>query len=1135
MKKSRRSLLPLLVLGSLLFAPLGGCSVRNNTASTRFYHNLTTRYNVYYNGDQAFREAYKKQLQEAPDNYAERIFIEPVTATKSREIKEPGGDFNGALEKGRKAIRLHSIRNKPKERKSGNRNSPFYKKREYNTFIYNAWLLVGQSQYFNGDFLDAMATFSYMARLYKEEPRIRDLARLWQARCYIAMEWDGDAARIIDGVRDAGTSQGSGLLNKTSAELAILQGRIADAIPVLQATIKKERYSQAKTRQRFLLAQLQSEAERYSEARKTFGRVLVGAPPFSIEVAARLNIVSIDARNNPKSAIRKLDGMLKKGRYEKVKDRVALTKGRIHLSQEDTTKALEAFTLGAEKSVEKSFEYALCQVELAEIYLARSQYVKAGTALRGGVTSLDKNFVDYERLSLLSEQLDELSRHAQVVDEQDSLRHLAALPEAERLRIIDSAIADYKKRAKEEAHQQAMEEQKERQQAFNEEMGDLSNRQLGIPPVNQQITDKSFYFYNDQLMAQGKNQFIRTWGTRSLEDDWRRRNKRVAVGVESNLSAPPPDEGSPDDAEDKGKEGEVPSTDPTEAPDSLTQVVEAAQDPEKREFYLATLPFTPEAIATSDGLIQGGYEGMGTVLNEQMERFPEAAVAYEELLRRYPSYEGRLSVYYKLYMLFERLGDATKAAHWRGMMQQQFPKEELTKEISKPAYITSLRQQDSIENALYSRALEAYQVNEAATTLALTGKLLKEYNLSTLRPKALFLQAMGHVAEGDSKAFTASLRMLLDEYPKADVAELAETMLSGVLAGRKIVKDGYSGIDFASLIFGADSVAAEDSLYFVKPSFGEAYAAMLIYPHGAVEVNQLLFAVATFNFSQFTEHNLTLTQREAPVYDVLTVEGLPNINVARSYIKSAYSPRGYMALLDSTALLIPLSKANLAVVQKGMPIGEYMNFVADSLAAFFPEAAIPLERFAAMADEAGEGKPKEAPIEEKKETPTAKSIEERPVEHPNTVSRDITKQSEAPKPLPPDTVLLPDTISLIEPAEPLLETIPMVQAGDSIVPPIKGEESHQREAGKISFEDVKEQRAKRIQSDRERAKEEKARKGQLEKERKEALKQRERERKAREQERLKEQRKREKERRDAQKAREKKLREAQRARTKSRK
>ena len=38
-------------------------------------------------------------------------------------------------------------------------------------------------------------------------------------------------------------------------------------------------------------------------------------------------------------------------------------------------------------------------------------------------------------------------------------------------------------------------------------------------------TDNSWYFYNQGTEQQGRTEFQKRWGSRKLEDDWRRRNK----------------------------------------------------------------------------------------------------------------------------------------------------------------------------------------------------------------------------------------------------------------------------------------------------------------------------------------------------------------------------------------------------------------------------------------------------------------------------------------------------------------------------------------------------------------------------------------------------------------------------------
>ena len=43
---------------------LWSCSTKKNTKASRFYHAFTTRYNIYFNGKQAFDEAIKAALRQ---------------------------------------------------------------------------------------------------------------------------------------------------------------------------------------------------------------------------------------------------------------------------------------------------------------------------------------------------------------------------------------------------------------------------------------------------------------------------------------------------------------------------------------------------------------------------------------------------------------------------------------------------------------------------------------------------------------------------------------------------------------------------------------------------------------------------------------------------------------------------------------------------------------------------------------------------------------------------------------------------------------------------------------------------------------------------------------------------------------
>ena len=141
-------------------------STKMNTAQSRFYQSFITRFNVYHNGSEAYKEGLAAQEKSHKDNYMEIIPLFPVSKESTRSAG--GGSFDKAIEKSQKAIKLHSIKQKPKKKASRmltEEDKLWYAKKEYNPFLHNAWFLMGKAQFQKGEFLEAASTFSYITRL----------------------------------------------------------------------------------------------------------------------------------------------------------------------------------------------------------------------------------------------------------------------------------------------------------------------------------------------------------------------------------------------------------------------------------------------------------------------------------------------------------------------------------------------------------------------------------------------------------------------------------------------------------------------------------------------------------------------------------------------------------------------------------------------------------------------------------------------------------------------------------------------------------------------------------------------------------------------------------------------------------
>ena len=141
------------VFGFLLSLSLIGCSTQKNTAQSRWWHAFNARYNTYYNGSVAYIEGSLEKENGNKDNYTEQIPLYTVSNKNSRELGK--SQFDRAIEKSEKAIHQHSIKRRPqwtKNRRKTAKDIEWLSRREYNPFLWKAWMLMGRSQFFEGDF-----------------------------------------------------------------------------------------------------------------------------------------------------------------------------------------------------------------------------------------------------------------------------------------------------------------------------------------------------------------------------------------------------------------------------------------------------------------------------------------------------------------------------------------------------------------------------------------------------------------------------------------------------------------------------------------------------------------------------------------------------------------------------------------------------------------------------------------------------------------------------------------------------------------------------------------------------------------------------------------------------------------------
>lgn len=852
-----------------LLAAAWSCSLKKNTAMTRNYQAFITRYNIYYNGDDHYVSTMKELEESYPDDYTRLLYVHPTDAHRDPDATKPTGSFTRSIEKAQKAIQLRSIKKRP-ARKAGRTDAAYkewMRREEYNPFLHNAWMMMGRAQYANGDFLGAASTFYYVAKHFSWLPNTVTEARLWQARSYANMGWDFEAENILSKTPEKALTSGDlkGLYALSWATLLLRSAEPTDAIPYVEEAIRHSSSVQ-KSRLNFLLGQLLALKGDKEGAYRAFGKASSSSAPYVTRFNARIKQSEVYSGSNPEPEVKALLRMTRYDRNKEYLDQIYYAIGNLYLSRGDTLKAIDNYKLAAEKSTRNGIDKAISQVTLGALYFDRGEYDLAQPCYSEAVPLLPESYPGYEELRLRSDVLDELALYSQNVNLNDSLLRLAAMTEPERIEVFKKIIADLKKREKEE------EERAKREEYLASQQGNTptnTGNAANAPATFTMNNDNSWYFYNKSTVAAGKTEFQRRWGSRKLEDDWRRRNKQTF---------------SFDDfAENNDEEADTISGGDDGTEQTLTAEELAAKkaedDPHELAYYLKQVPVTPEQQATCNDIIQEGMYNIGLILKDRLEDFPAAAHEWEWLLDRYPGNPYTMDVYYNMYLMYMREGRSDLAARWRAALMKDFPESAYGKAVADPNYIDNLRRMDAEQEQLYAAAYEAYLDNRNTEVHAALADMERRYPLSKLMPRFMFIDALAYVTENNQEAFRKALSAMLERYPDTDMTPLASAYLKGLAQGRKL-HSGSSNMRgmLWDMHLGSDSIeVSTDSIDFdLNPD--EPQLLVLVYPTDEVNGNRLLFDMARHNFGSFVVKDFDLEPMNFGRLGLLLVKGFENFD-----------------------------------------------------------------------------------------------------------------------------------------------------------------------------------------------------------------------------------------------------------------
>lgn len=884
------------IIGMLVM--LAGCSTEKNTPATRAYHNLTTFYNIYFNGQESFREGLERYEQQYEDDYSQILPVFIYGEPGLHQSIKP--QMERVVEKASKAIRLHSITAKPdaKRGRLSQTDKAFYNQSEYNKYVDDSYLLIAKALFYQMDYVASTKTLEYILNEYTDSSLLID-TRIWLARAYMQREDYNDAAGMLQSIEAE-----EYLTKKQKTEFSLTYGafylrraqydKSEEWLERALVDLKDRRQAQ---RVHYILGQLAVEEGKPALASSHFKEVLKLRPPYYMEFNANIQIARLSTGGNTKEMIARLRKMLRDDKNRDYQDQIYYALGQIYLRNNDREKAVEQFKKAAYYSVQNKNQKGLAYLSLAQLYFDNLEYRNAQAYYDSAVTSLEKSYPGYAELYRKNENLTELVTNLIQAETQDSLLKLAALPEAERKAIVNRMVASLRAKDKQE---------QERARTTGGMYSPGQNRQLRTQGASE---EGKWYFYNPDAKSFGEPEFKRRWGERTLEDNWRRRDKQV-VAMGGDLT----EEQASAKMEEQLKK-------------------EERYNPEN---YLKNIPLTDSAKQHAEFLIREGLYNAAQVYYSQLDDTENAVSTFEELLDRYQRGAYVLPSHYQLYTIFQEQGNQTKAQHHKQVILNRFSETRFAEVLRNPDYFRKHREQQNQRQEAYEQTLNNYHQGKYTQVIADSKQALAEPLMSDFFPKYAFLMALSRGKMQGNAVLIQELEKVSEEYEKDPVAKQSEELIAFIQKDelQKTQTDISTYQKEAALqkLQASETQSAEEPVVNVIGKYKyepDALHYFVLVVGKQVNLNQLRFNLINFNLDYYLQEDYNVSERQLNEYSqLLVVKRFEELDEARDYFFTfdAMQELVFDEVAHEGYQYFIISVDNYVTLTTERSISDYMNF-----------------------------------------------------------------------------------------------------------------------------------------------------------------------------------------------------------------
>ncbi|MEM7107916.1 MAG: tetratricopeptide repeat protein [Bacteroidota bacterium] len=758
---------------------LASCSAERKNIVSKTFHNTTARYNAYFYAKQNIEEIEQILEENRDDDYNTILKIYPqldstLAASYQTQTEE-------VIKKASIAIERH-------------KNSKW---------VDDSYILVGLARHYGLDFVNAIETYKYV-NINSEDDDARHEALIRLLKTFTAYEEYNNAISVSDYLKKEKISKkNEKFLHLNRAYFYEQTGNLDKQLENLVKAAPLLKKRDGKGRIYFMIGQIYQSLGFDAEAFNHYKRCIASHPKYELDFYARLNMAQVAEIGKTKDArtTRKIfQKLLSDKKNREFKDKIYFEMGEFEAKQNNLDLAIQHYKSSLLEASSNKRQKGLSYLRLGTIYYdSLRNYELAKSYYDSTVTALPEDYENYAKIKARQEILADFVTQLNTIYIQDSLLALAKLDTAQIRAKIEEILLE------EEERKKAAEEKERRKQRQNNL--NLRNQSTGI-------ANSAWYFGNPSSVAQGQSEFVRVWGDRPLEDNWRRANKELAQGgTGPNIS-----------------NEEVVGTNNEEAEND-----EIASTSNRAEAMFNEIPLTEEAQTVALAKIEEAYYKLGNIYKFNLEEDINSANAFESLLSRFPDTEYEAEALYQLYLIYKDLADS-KFEGYADRLLSEYPNTTFAKLIENPNYAEESTLANEKLKIVYKLAYREFERENYDSAILILNDGLKQYPETVFTPRLHLLKILITGKTEDINLYQYQLGEFIEKNPETDITPYAKDLLeaSRSFSERQRRVLGTSYIQY----------------------FEELHYFILVYENKARITDQITGSISAFNTENFEEENL---------------------------------------------------------------------------------------------------------------------------------------------------------------------------------------------------------------------------------------------------------------------------------------